>query len=179
MRKYSAAMPLLLLAACVAPQPAPPPAPPAPPPPTPVPPPPVSLDWRDWPLTPGSWIYRADAAGSSALFGRAGAEANLILRCDLASRTIMLSWPGAAASAVTITTSHGVGSYQAAPAAGTTGRIGISFAARDPFLDKLSFSRGRFVVASVGGGAAAGEPAGRLVIPAWPEPARAVEDCRK
>ena len=39
-----------------------------------------------------------------------------------------------------------------------------------PLLYSLAYSRGRFVVE--GGGAA------RLVLPAWPEAARAIEDCR-
>jgi hypothetical protein len=41
--------------------------------------------------------------------------------------------------------------------------------AGDPFLDEIVFSRGRFVVETAGA---------MMVIPAWPEPAKAVEDCR-
>jgi hypothetical protein len=43
--------------------------------------------------------------------------------------------------------------------------------AGDAALDWIAFSRGRFVVA------ATGMPL--LVLPAWPEPARVIEDCRK
>jgi hypothetical protein len=175
MRKFLAGASLILLAACVAPAPPPPPAPrPAPPPPP--PPAPVSQDWRDFPLTPGSWAYAGDAAGSSALFGRVGAEADLIVRCDRASRTVTLSWAGVpmpAGNATTITTSSGVVTYPAG--AVSANRIGVRLAANDPFLDKLAFSRGRFVVA----GAVSEQASVRLVIPAWPEPGRAVEDCRK
>ena len=175
MRKFLAGASLILLAACVAPAPPPPPAP-RPAPPLPPPPAPVSQDWRDFPLTPGSWAYAGDGAGSSALFGRAGVEADFILRCDLASRTVTLSWLGVpmpAGNATTITTSAGVVTYPAG--AVTANRIGVRLAASDPFLDKLVFSRGRFVVA----GAVSEQAAVRLVIPAWPEPGRAVEDCRK
>ena len=171
MRKFLAGASLIMLAACVAPEPPPPPAPrPAPPPPP--PPAPVSQDWRDFPLTPGSWAYAADAAGSSATFGRVGIEADFILRCDLANRTVTLSWPGVAVpagNATTITTSAAAVTYPAGAVTAT--RIGVRLAARDPFLDKLAFSRGRFVVA--------GQANVPLVIPAWPEPARAIEDCRK
>ena len=40
----------------------------------------------------------------------------------------------------------------------------------DPVLDAMVFSRGRFAVE------APGTPL--LVVPAWPEPARVIEDCR-
>jgi hypothetical protein len=43
-------------------------------------------------------------------------------------------------------------------------------AANDRLLDAMVFSRGRFTVE------VPGTP--MLVIPAWPEPARVVEDCR-
>ena len=47
----------------------------------------------------------------------------------------------------------------------------------DPLLDAIAFSRGRFIVSengAVGGGGAGG----RLVLPASPEAARSIEDCR-
>ncbi|MFW2831304.1 hypothetical protein [Sphingomonas sp. ID0503] len=52
------------------------------------------------------------------------------------------------------------------------GGLGVEAALRasDPFLDKIAFSRGRFTVSL------AGQP--RLVIPAWAEPGRVIEDCR-
>ena len=177
MRKFLAGASLIMLAACVVPAP-PPPIAPRSAPPSPLPPAraPVSQDWRDFPLMPGSWAYAGDAAGSSAMFGRAGSEADFIVRCDVASRTVTLSWAGVAApagNATTITTSAATVTYPAG--AVTANRIGVRLAANDPFLDKLAFSRGRFVVA----GAVSEQAAVRLVLPAWPEPARAVEDCRK
>jgi len=51
-----------------------------------------------------------------------------------------------------------------------TKRITIQLSAYDPLLDALAFSRGRFAIV------ASGTPA--LVLPAWPEIARVVEDCR-
>jgi hypothetical protein len=47
---------------------------------------------------------------------------------------------------------------------------GAPLPAADPLFDQMAFSRGRFTIA------AEGLP--MLVIPAWPEPARAIEDCR-
>lgn len=173
MRNFLAVAPLILLAACVAPERAPAPVAPAPPAPLTPAPAPIATDWRDTPLTPGGWAYRIDSTGSSAMFGRAGEEADLILRCDFATRRIILSWPGALAPAgnqASITTSEGTASYTASAAIGVPGRIGLILSARDPFLDRLAFSRGRFLL---------GWQGRQLVIPAWPEPARAIEDCRK
>jgi hypothetical protein len=45
-----------------------------------------------------------------------------------------------------------------------------TLSANDRFLDAIVFSRGRFTVEVPG--------APIMAIPAWPEPARVVEDCR-
>jgi hypothetical protein len=45
-----------------------------------------------------------------------------------------------------------------------------SLQSRDSLLDRMAFSRGRFIIVVPG--------AERLAIPAWPEFARVVEDCR-
>lgn len=42
--------------------------------------------------------------------------------------------------------------------------------ASDPLLDQMAFSRGRFMVTAEGGAS--------IVVPAWPEFARVVEECR-
>ena len=166
----------LLLVGCVPAAKQTPPPPPAPPP---VAPPPVaapaSEDWRDIPLTPGAWTWRADMAGSAAGFGVAGADPQFVVRCDRTNRRIILSRPGLLAAGqeaiLAITTSAGTAGYRARPAGGTPPAIAAQTAATDPFLDKMAFSRGRFVVATAG--------FARLVLPAWPEFGRVVEDCRK
>jgi len=168
----------LLLIGCVPeaadpgarPAPVPPPAAPLPPPPA-----PVTDDWRDIPLTPGTWSWRADARGSVALFGVAGTDAQFVARCDTTQRRVYLSRPGVMAvgqeAIMAITTSAGTGSYRAQPTGGTPPYVAIQTAGTDPFLDKMAFSRGRFIVATTG--------FARLVIPAWPEFGRVIEDCRK
>jgi hypothetical protein len=148
-----------LLAACATkpPPPAPPPVRPVPPPPSPAPPPPPA-DWRDIPLTAGEWSH----AGAEARFGTAAAL--LIVRCDRATRQVRLSRPGGeGATQMAVTTS--TGSRLLALEAGTA-----ALPASDPILDAMVFSRGRFIVDLAG--------LERLVIPAWPEPARVVEECR-
>jgi len=106
--------------------------------------------------TPGGWRYVVTATGSQALFGNA-----IELRCDRTSRRVQLrrTMAGVAPSAMNIATD-------------TVERVIAAdgwLDARDPLLDAIAFSRGRFVV--VGGGE-------RLIIPAFPEAARSVQDCR-
>lgn len=139
------------------PQPTPPPARPA-------------ADWRDWPVTPGTWSYRQDARGSIALFGRAGADADFTVRCDRARGRIFISRRGEGAGSLVIRTSSTLRSLDALPTGGSPAYVAVELGARDSLLDAIGYSRGRFVVEG------AGLPA--LAIPAWAEMLRVVEDCR-
>ena len=139
------------------PVPAPPPAPaiaPAPPPAAAPTPPPPAPEWRDLPLSPGDWSYSSDSGGSEARFG-----SGLRLQCDSARRQVLLTREGAG-GAVRVRTSYG--ERMLAP--------GGPVPAADSLLDEMAFSRGRFAVEAEG--------VERLIVPAWPEPARVVEDCR-
>ena len=173
---------LIALASCVGPTAPPRPAPrpvPTPvytPPPPPAPRPtatPVGKDWRDWPMTPGDWVYRQDGRGSIALFGVPGADAVLTLRCDRAANTIYLSRQGIAAGpvAMTVRTSTTLRTLSAAPAGGTPPYVAVALQPRDALLDAMGFSRGRFVVEQAG--------YAPLVVPAWAEIERVTEDCRR
>ncbi|MBB5710364.1 hypothetical protein [Sphingomonas xinjiangensis] len=168
---------LLALAGCVAPsEPAPRAAPPIPVPTPAAPPPPASrpapsADWRDWALTPGTWTYRREGAGSVAAFGRLGAAPVLTLRCNSSAGGVLLSRAGAGtgAASATIRTSSTVRAVQLVP--GGDGQLSASLGARDGLIDAMGFSRGRFIVEM------AGQPP--LVVPAWPEILRVAEDCRR
>lgn len=167
--------PLFVLAAtlsgCV-PAPSPAPAPPrqttvAPRPrPAPAPTPaiaPLSNDWRDATITPGTWTY---GPGPFASFG----NGLLTLQCDAGRQAIVLTAAGGTANgqvSVTLTTATTVRSLPAF--ASPTGLV-VTIPARDPVLDAMAFSRGRFAVAS------AGLPT--LYVPSWTEVSRVIEDCR-
>ena len=168
---------VLLLSACIAekraPTPEQPPRPVAPVPALPAAP--VGEDWRDVPLTPGTWFYRIDgAAGSVAQFGPPGGIALFALRCDRAGRRIVFSRGGGAPppapQSIGFLTSFAGFAIPAARAAGQPPAVTATLPAAAADLDKLAFSRGRFVVTLAG--------APRLVIPAWPEVGRVIEDCR-
>ena len=158
----------LALSACVQ---APPPPPAPVPPPVPLPaPPPHSGDWRDWPLTAGSWRYVPGSPTSSAVYGERAAP-QFIVRCDASVRRVTIMRAGVSTELV-ITTSGGAARFPAGhlEEAGLP-MTGIILAATDAFLDQMAFSRGRIAVASPG--------LPSLAIPAWAEPARTIEDCRK
>ncbi|MBA2920761.1 hypothetical protein GON01_07075 [Sphingomonas sp. MAH-20] len=161
---------LLMLSACVAPnRPAPPPEPVPTPPRTPAPaPPPVPQGdaWRDAPLTPGDWSYRRAGTHTEAAYGEAGMKPVLVMRCDHAAQRVRLIWATAAAGPLTIRTTDA-----ATPRAAGRSEAGleVDFATRDPLLDQMAFSRGRFML--VAGGQWA-------IVPAWPEVSRVIEDCR-
>ncbi|WP_238995812.1 hypothetical protein [Sphingomonas solaris] len=146
---------------------------PAPPPSIPVPvvtpAAPKTTDWRDIPLTPGDWRY--DPAGSVARFGTPGAAA-FVVRCDRAARTVSFARAaaGAAPATMAVTTSAGNRALAAVPVAGPPAALVATVPANDGFLDRMAFSRGRFVIAVTA--------TPRLVIPVWPEFARVIEDCR-
>ena len=166
---------LVLLASCVGPPsrtpaparalPAPPPAPQA----SPAPPTPPALAWEDRALTPGSWSYRQDAGGSAALFGSAG-QSLFTLRCDPASRRITALRAGAGQGAMVIRTSYGAVSWPATLDAGAQPQVIATRAATDSALDQMAYSRGKIGVEVQG--------LSPLIVPAWAEVARVVEDCR-
>ena len=106
------------------------------------------------PLTSGQWSYVSTATGSEARYG-----ALFAMHCDRATRTVIISRPGAAPAVMTIATDSVTRNLP----------VGGRLLANDPILDAMAFSRGRFIVS--GGGAT-------LAIPSWPEAARSIEDCR-
>ena len=110
-------------------------------------------EWRDRPLTPGDWSY--DAADRQWRFMATSA-------CAATARSgrSFVSRAGASGTLRLRTTFGASGLF----------RAGAALPADDPLLDELAFSRGRFTVEATG--------LATLVLPAWPEPARVIEDCR-
>lgn len=165
------------VASCASPPPAP--APRAIPAPRPIyrpPPPPVAVtpapDWRDRPITPGAWRWGLVGGASSARFAAGTGGALLEFRCDRPSGTVLLIRPGAGgeATATTVTTTSTARRVTAQPLPGPGPQLAIPIPARDPLLDAIVFSRGRFAVESQG--------LAPLYLPSRPEVARVIEDCR-
>ena len=169
----------MLAAGCV-PAPDSTPAPtPAPvqttPPPAPAPSPmpaPAPENWMDAPRTPGNWSYRSTSGGSMALYGEAQTDARFSLRCDSSSRSVTLMRAGNASSTVSmrILTETAQRTINAQPTSGELPYISATVPARDPLLDAIALTKGRFAVETSG--------MSTLYLPAWAEVTRVIEDCR-
>lgn len=165
---------LALLGSCAAPKQVPPPRPVPVPTPRPAPPPlpRAAADWRDAPQTPGSWFWRSEGGLSIASFGPVGAAPLASVTCDRAAGQVLLGRQSHAAGTVpmqiaTTSTTHALTSESLRSKAGW---LVVALRSRDPLLDAIAFSRGRFAFE------AAGEAT--LYLPSWPEIGRAIEDCR-
>jgi hypothetical protein len=127
--------------------------------------------WLDWPLAPGEWVYRKDDRGSIALFGPAGGEATVILRCDRDRGSLFLSRAGTGPATMTIRTSSVSRDLAAQSTGGKPAYAATTLSPNDPLLDAMAFSRGRIAVEMSG--------AQYIAIPAWAEMGRVTEDCRR
>lgn len=118
-------------------------------------------------------MYRQDERGSIALFGEAGRDAEFMLRCDKTRRTIFLSrkifMPGGEVK-TEIRTSAALKSFVMRPTGANPPYVATELDPRDPHLDAMAFSRGKFVVSTQG--------MPYLVVPNWAEVGRVIEDCR-
>lgn len=164
-----------LLASCASPPPPPAPRPTPRPQPSYTPPPPPrpvqpAPDWRDRPITPGIWRWGRIDGASSARFGEGSATA-LEIRCDRTRGNVLLIRPGAIDGQipVTVVTTSTARSLTGQPLAGAAAIV-VPVPVRDPLLDAIIFSRGRFAVEARGHAP--------VYAPTWPEIARVVEDCR-
>ena len=127
-------------------------------------------DWRTSALTAGSWSYRETATGSEAIFTDARVTRRLVVKCSRATRRVSLSVASAVTgNSIQVSTTE---TARVLPAAFDAQgfQITAELGAQDPILDGIAFSRGRFAVTIAGASA--------LVLPAWPEIARSIEDCR-
>ncbi|WP_284125926.1 hypothetical protein [Parerythrobacter aestuarii] len=169
-----------LALACCAPPPPPPivstPAPVPAPTPTPAPPPPVVeqpeyANWLDAPQTPGDWSYRDGPATSIAVFVETGGMESFAIVCTKGGE-VTLSRAGRASQPVPlqIITETGRQFFNAEPDASGGSFLNVQLRSRNPILDAMALSRGRFGIETAG--------LKTLYLPAWAEVTRVIEDCR-
>jgi hypothetical protein len=177
LRMSFAALPLVALAACVAPsrpasvaEPTIAPVPVSAATPASVPPRPATSNWADWPRTPGDWTWRADARGSIASFGEPGRDPELTLQCDRQAGALLLARRGTAQgiASATIRTTSTARTLAMQPTG--DGYMTVRLTPRDAIVDAMGFSRGQFVIEM--------PPMAALVAPSWAEILRVAEDCR-
>lgn len=132
-----------------------------------IPAPPATTAWQDMPATAGDWRWSQEADQSVARF----ASGRLTLRCDAAARSVLIERGETALPSgsvrLTLRTQTQSRTFDAQVAPGA---VRISLPARDPLLDAMAFTRGRFAVE------ASGMPT--LYVPSWTEVSRVIEDCR-
>jgi hypothetical protein len=149
--------------------PAPTPTPPPPPPP--VIQEPVFDNYLDAPQTPGTWTYVDEPSESLAMFGDRPDAPVFIIRCAggqiALARTVRPS--RARARLMSITTETASRQLEATPV-DERPLAAAMLAPRDPLLDAMAITKGRFAVG------VEGEPT--LYLPAWAEVTRVIEDCR-
>jgi hypothetical protein len=118
----------------------------------------------------GDWSYASSSDGSDATFANSSGSPQLRVHCVRSLRQVSISRPaGAPAPVMNVWTSSAsrsvVSSFDPA-----TRRLTIVFGNTDPLLDAIANSRGRL------GFAIGSDPA--LIVPAWAEVSRVIEDCR-
>ena len=118
----------------------------------------------------GAWTYAATSTGSQAVFGSAGGLPQLTLSCTRANRLVTISKAASAPASAMMVWTTSMSRNLPASFSAETARISASLPMLDPLLDAMAMSRGRIGVSTPG--------VAPLVVPAWPEVARVVEDCR-
>ena len=125
-------------------------------------------------VTPGVWTYQPVPGGSTARFIDATGIARFTLECSKATRRVTIARTSAVAAPSIFLWASDASRTLFTRFEPNAMRLAIDLAAHDPLLDAIAFSRGRIAV-TIGGVGAATEA---LVMPAWPEAARTIEDCR-
>ena len=129
-----------------------------------------STDFSKAQVAPGSWRYGPAPGGSAASFVDATGTFRLVVQCNRAIRRVSISRISTIpAPVLQVWTSSAMRSLPARFEPNAF-RVTADVAAFDALLDAVAFSRGRIAVSIAG--------AAPLVVPAWAEPARAIEDCR-
>ncbi len=133
--------------------------------------------WTSWPLAAGNWTYGTGNKTTFALYGQPQRDPLVVIRCETALKKItfarVLEFSKGAAPNMRVRASDGLQSWPTrivSTGPGVDTYHGVTLLPTDAMLDMITFSRGRFAV-EVDGEAG-------LALPAWPEMARVIEDCR-
>ena len=118
----------------------------------------------------GRWSYSTAPGGSEVTFTNAAAQPQFTIRCARPTRQVTVSKPATGAAPFIFLWTSGLTRNVPASFNPATGRISATLSAFDALLDAVAFTRGRMAVS------VSGQPT--LVLPAWSEPARVIEDCR-
>ncbi len=118
----------------------------------------------------GTWTYASASDGSEATFRDTSARPQLIVHCTRAARQVTIAKPATGAAPFLLLWTTSLSRSLPASFNPTTARLSATLGAWDPLLDAFAFSHGRVGVTVSG--------LAPLVVPAWAEVARVIEDCR-
>ena len=130
-----------------------------------------NVDWRDLTMMAGEWRWAREGTLSVARFALPNGAERFSLSCDPARKTVTLRQPSYATGeqplTITTTSTRRVVTGQGSGSAPYV--IAVTFAANDPLLDAIAFSRGRFMIET---------GLDWSIAPSHPEISRVIEDCR-
>jgi len=118
----------------------------------------------------GNWSYSAQPGGSEATFVNAAGQPQLAITCTRGVRQVTISKPATVIAPFILVWTSALTRNLPSSYNPATRRLSATVSAYDPILDAMGFSRGRI------GFSALNQPA--LIVPAWAEVSRVVEDCR-
>lgn len=128
-------------------------------------------NYMDAPQTPGTWRYFDEPGETLALFGQSSREPMLIVRCDKTSRKVGIARKTSVLGTVPMKVETETATRElTAQSLGDVGLTAAELDPRDPLLDSMAITKGRFAISTPR------EPT--LYIPAWVEVSRVIEDCR-
>jgi hypothetical protein len=118
----------------------------------------------------GNWVYATVAGGSSATFVNSSSQPQLAITCARGTRQVTISRPASGAAPFVLVWTSALTRNVPSSFDPATGRLSATVSAYDPLLDAMAFSRGRVGLSALS--------LPTLIVPAWAEVARVVEDCR-
>jgi hypothetical protein len=129
-------------------------------------------DWLGLTVINGNWRWAREGTLSVARLSLASGRERMGLSCDPATRLVSMTIdaPPTGSGMVSVTTTTLSKDVPIASVPDRPWASRITFKARDPLLDAIAFSRGRFMIQQAG--------VTPDVAPVQPEIGRVIEDCR-
>lgn len=126
----------------------------------------------DAPATPGTWRYEINAGGPVAVFIGSQGTGEFVMSCNRPVGEVSFWRAGQSPTPLimTIRSETAARSFRVVQAEDTNPYLTTRVAGRDPLLDAMALSKGRFAVETQG--------LPTLYLPAWAEVSRVIEDCR-
>jgi hypothetical protein len=128
-------------------------------------------NFLDAPQSPGTWTYFDEPGESLGLFGVPGRQPDFMIRCDKTTRKVGLARRTAILGSMRMIVETETATRElTAQSLGDLGLSAVELDPRDPVLDAMAITKGRFAISV--------PRAEHLYIPAWVEVSRVIEDCR-